>query len=129
MEKSLYSTQKELISLQTNNWIDLKTRAVFVEFTLYNPGTNIFSYCVVLFEFLPCGVIVPSTIVSPIRLFSVENQNVSNVVMIVYLVVIIFMICIEIKMILRLKSEYFKQIWNYVNWFIYAFSLAIYSIT
>ena len=129
MKKSLNSTQTDLRSLQINNWIDLKTRAVFVEFTLYSPGTNLFSYCVILFEFLPCGIIITSSIVSPIRLFSVENRRMSDVVMAVYLVIIIIMMCLDIKKMFRLKLVYFKQIWNYIDWLIYLFSLATYAIT
>jgi hypothetical protein len=129
MDKSLYTTQKDLARLQANNWIDLKTRAVFLEFTLYNPGTNLFSYCVILFEFLPCGVILPSSIISPIRLLSAENRQMSDIVMAVYLVIVIAMMCIDIKSMFRLKSRYFKQMWNYVDWLIYGFSLAAYAIT
>ncbi len=129
MDKSLYTTQKDLARLQANNWIDLKTRAVFLEFTLYNPGTNLFSYCVILFEFVPCGVIQPSSIISPIRLLSAENRQMSDIVMAVYLVIVIAMMCIDIKSMFRLKSRYFKQMWNYVDWLIYGFSLAAYAIT
>ncbi len=129
MDKSLYTTQKDLARLQANNWIDLKTRAVFLEFTLYNPGTNLFSYCVILFEFLPCGVILPSSTISPIRLLSAENRQMSDIVMAVYLVIVIAMMCIDIKSMFRLKSRYFKQMWNYVDWLIYGFSLAAYAIT
>jgi len=129
MDKSLYTTQKDLARLQANNWIDLKTRAVFFEFTLYSPGTNLFSYCVILFEFLPCGIILPSSVVSPIRLLSAENRQMSDIVMAVYLVIVIAMMCMDIKSMFRLKSKYFKQMWNYVDWLIYGFSLAAYAIT
>ena len=46
--------------LQKMNWIDKQTRAVFIEFSLYNPNVNSFSYSVILFEFLPSGNLIKS---------------------------------------------------------------------
>ena len=35
-------TSKILTYLQTNNWIDRSTRAIFVDFTTYNANINLF---------------------------------------------------------------------------------------
>ncbi len=55
----------ELVSnfsfLEQNNWIDAQTRALFVEFSLFNPKINMFVYSSMLFEFLPTGSILQST--------------------------------------------------------------------
>ena len=45
-----------LESLSDNSWIDLLTRAVFLEFTAYNPNINLFSHVLYLIEFPPIGV-------------------------------------------------------------------------
>jgi hypothetical protein len=41
--------------LLTHTWIDRYTRAVFVEFSLYNPNVNMFSYSIYLAEFSENG--------------------------------------------------------------------------
>ncbi|XP_035689640.1 uncharacterized protein LOC118424905 [Branchiostoma floridae] len=42
-------------NLQTNNWLDEKTRAVFIEMTLYNPHANLFSVVAMVTEFSITG--------------------------------------------------------------------------
>jgi len=41
--------------IQSNKWIDNHTRAVFVEFNLYNPNNNLWGVCLYLLEFLQTG--------------------------------------------------------------------------
>ena len=41
--------------LQKNNWIDNLTRAVFIEFNVYNANTGLFSMVTLLGEMLPSG--------------------------------------------------------------------------
>jgi hypothetical protein len=47
-----------LTLLQNNNWIDRKTRAVVVEFAVFNPNINLTVVAEILFEFLPSGGII-----------------------------------------------------------------------
>lgn len=46
-EKSLLLRTKEL---ETQAWIDRYTRAILIEFTVYNPGTNLFSVNTMVLE-------------------------------------------------------------------------------
>ena len=57
---SLSSIQNDLLSLQQMNWIDKRTRAIFIEFSLFNPNVNLLSFCQMVFELLPSGTIIPS---------------------------------------------------------------------
>ena len=50
-----YQALTMLDSLSDNNWIDQLTRAVFLEFTTYNPNINLFSHILYLIEFPPIG--------------------------------------------------------------------------
>ena len=45
-------------SLYENSWIDSNTRAVFAEFTVYNPNVNLFTGVEMLSEFPPTGAAV-----------------------------------------------------------------------
>ena len=46
-----------LEKLQNASWIDEKTRAVFLEFTVFNPRTDLFASTVLLFEFTDIGTL------------------------------------------------------------------------
>ena len=46
--------------LQADEWIDLATRAVFVEFALENEAESLVATAIFVLEFLPSGRIVPS---------------------------------------------------------------------
>ncbi len=49
-------TTKEFIDyLIKNNWVDEQTRAIFIEFLIYNPNTNLFTYSTSVVEFFSGG--------------------------------------------------------------------------
>ena len=53
--------------LKENFWIDRQSRALFVEFTIYNVNRNLFATVVLLAEILPTGGILPTAYISPFR--------------------------------------------------------------
>jgi hypothetical protein len=48
-------TQTKFDELAQTDWLDVRTRAVFVEFTLYNGNANLFASVIMLIEFLSTG--------------------------------------------------------------------------
>jgi len=48
-------TSAKLDELATSDWLDVRTRAVFVEFTLYNANVNLYGSVIMLVEFLSTG--------------------------------------------------------------------------
>lgn len=44
-----------LVDLMENDWLTPETRAVIIEFVLYNPNSNLFAVSSMTFEFLPTG--------------------------------------------------------------------------
>ena len=52
------------------NWLDVQTRALFVEFTLYNANVNLYGSVIMLVEFLANGATVTSYAVKVFRLTS-----------------------------------------------------------
>ena len=120
----------DLKLLQKNNWVDRQTRAVFIEFSVFNPAINLFAYVNVLFEFLPSGVILQSIRVSPINLFQFNNSFTSLTIAcnVIYLGFIIFFMFREIKELIKLKGAYFKRFWSYIEWMIIAFSWAAFAM-
>lgn len=56
------------------NWIDYYTRAVFLEFTVYNPNINLFAYVNYLFEFPPTGGVLPFPRVMSFEVYNFKIQ-------------------------------------------------------
>ena len=113
--------------LEAAEWIDRQTRAVFVEFTLYNPNLNLFSYCLILFEILPTGNLIATSEFKPINLFDISDKNSISfklIINIIYMILICLYMINEIKLVLRERKEYFKQFYNYIELLIISFSWA-----
>ena len=99
--------QADFQVMQQNNWIDRQTRAVFLEYPLYNANINLFAYCLVLFEFLPTGTIVSSFRFDPINLLSLQQSvfSFSLIISIVYMCIVFVVSLNEIRKMIKLKSE------------------------
>jgi hypothetical protein len=83
---NLSSIQDDLLSLQQMSWIDKRTRVVLIEFSLFNPNINLFSFCQMVFELLPCGTIIPSFKFTTFNLWSESREKAITVCSIVYLI-------------------------------------------
>jgi hypothetical protein len=116
--------------LQQANWIDMRTRAVFVEFAVYNPNVNMFVHCYLLFEFMPTGSIVKSFRFSPMTLFDSRNSLFSfgTICAIIYLIMIFALTIRQIYVISVQKMKYFTQIWSYFDLSLIAFSFTSFAI-
>ncbi|XP_076315760.1 polycystin-2-like protein 1 [Tachypleus tridentatus] len=53
-------TEEILMELKLYRWIDQATRAVFLDFTVYNANVNLFCVVRLVFEFPPTGGMIPS---------------------------------------------------------------------
>ena len=73
-------------------WLDFKTRALFINFVTYNPDLDLFVITRILFELLPSGVVVLSTYVHAFNLDNFRSDGPINCVRIaitclIYLIV------------------------------------------
>lgn len=56
LTKRQYCRTKAIIDqAKAKNWLDLNTRAIFLEYTVYNPNSNLFASVTALTEFLTTG--------------------------------------------------------------------------
>jgi hypothetical protein len=67
---SLIDLQSNISQLHELGWIDDKTRAVFIELTLYNPNVELFTSVTFLTEFLSSSSIDPTAHFEPINFYS-----------------------------------------------------------
>ena len=131
---NLYDTNytliiNDLIRLQKLNWIDKKTSAVIIEFTLYNPNLNLFSLNTFLFEILPTGNMIKSFRFEPIIILNEHSlQILIYLICFIYFCFIIFYMVKEILIISKQKLKYLKNFWIYCEWSIFLFSIMTFFI-
>ena len=70
---SSYQAKILIDSLIEHSWIDYYTRAVFLEFTIYNPAINFFSYVNYLMEFPSAGSVQPSDRITSFQVYYCSN--------------------------------------------------------
>jgi hypothetical protein len=124
MRGKLSFIQGNLTLLKEMNWIDRQTRAVFVEFSVYNPNINLIMVSTILVEFLPSGTLFTSARFDPLNLFGESGQTIFSFKIlceIVFMGFIVYFLIIEVKHFLNkgLKS-YWSEFWSYLEWSIIA---------
>ncbi|XP_062619009.1 polycystin-1-related protein-like [Saccostrea cucullata] len=100
--------------LMLNNWINQYTRAIFIEFTVYNPYVNMFSNVFIAFEMPTMGKMMIKESVKTFRLFSYLGGYGVFVVLceLSTLAIVIYFIVREVKVIKQQRKKYFRSFWN-----------------
>jgi polycystin 1L2 len=107
-----------LTRLQQLNWIDRQTRAVFVEFSSFNPNLNTFMVTTILIEILPIGNLVTKSRFDPLDLFN-NIQNVSSFEVFCYFVYMTFIVWFmvkEVRTVYRLRCLKYFTVWALIQW-------------
>ncbi|CAF0795704.1 unnamed protein product [Adineta steineri] len=117
----VYEFRGRLIDLQSNlsklhqlKWIDSQTRAVIIQFSLYNPNANLFTSITLLMEFLSTGSLYPQSRFDPFsfQIFPSISQLICSII---YMIFIIYMMIKQIQSIFHLKMKYFYRFWSYID--------------
>ena len=116
-----------LTLLQINNWIDRQTRAVIIEFSIFNPNINLIGVAEITVEFLPTGSIVTSSSFDPISVLT-NLSLFQTVCHIIYMVFIIYYSIQEIRQFVKQGKVYLFQFWSYVEWSIILFSWTAFGL-
>ena len=106
-------TSQLLADLRQNDWLDLYTRAVFVEYTIYNPSMNLFGYMNGMIEFPASGAAMPRPRLTTFQVYSIVG-GVSAVILafsILFVIVIVYFIVVEILRFRKMGKAYFKNPW------------------
>ncbi|XP_019644219.1 PREDICTED: polycystic kidney disease protein 1-like 2, partial [Branchiostoma belcheri] len=115
---SLGSTQQTSLTraayLQQHGWLDEKTRAVFIELTLYNPHVNLFSVVSIATEFTSLGTVYKGSEVVTLRL--IQRDAILLLVLRGCLgIFIIFFMIREGKALFSRPLEYLSEFWSWVE--------------
>ncbi|KAJ7384754.1 hypothetical protein OS493_020345 [Desmophyllum pertusum] len=104
--------------LQTNDWIDEFTVAVFIEFSVHEPSSRLFNFAKYLYERLPTGGVITTVDVHTLALYPPSNESFNTfyeVCHLLFVVCIIILLSLELRELKRQKRAYFTQIWNWVH--------------
>ncbi|GFS21791.1 polycystin-1 [Elysia marginata] len=112
------STLETLTQLQNEGWLDLNTRAVFVEFCVYNPSHDLTSCVTVLIEFAVSGGVLTSSTIQTERLLRFSS-GVLDPLMVCQVMFSLFLLYLLVILISRIRSqsslEFLSQVWNWVD--------------
>ena len=100
--------------LHSNGWLDAQTRAVFVEFTVFNVNTNLFGIVSYFIEFPPSSAAITTTQYQVARFYLHLNggQTLAHVMVIFFMLYFLYR---EGKLIYKQRWAYFKAFWNWVE--------------
>ena len=104
--------------LQDNYWLDQFTAAVFVEFTVYNPNINLFSYVSLLLEFTPSGNLEPYPAVYTFKLYDyTSSEDIQAItVTLTYVIFVMTLLYFVIKEVDDMKRAGKKYLLSANNW-------------
>ena len=106
----------QIQELKRNDWLDLYTRAVTVELTVYNANDNLFAHIIMLFEMPSTGGILSIFFVEPFKVYGDSNTNGLTVLIAQLMAVVVFLYYLVILIRLFRKSkprrDFFKSVVN-----------------
>uniref|UniRef100_G3VUE5 Polycystic kidney disease protein 1-like 2 n=1 Tax=Sarcophilus harrisii TaxID=9305 RepID=G3VUE5_SARHA len=100
--------------LFNNTWLDTFTRAVFVEFTVYNANVNLFCIMTLTFETNSIGAFISQAELQSIRLYPLTNGLHVFVVAAeaIYFLFLAYYMGIQGRLMKTQKWSYFRSKWN-----------------
>lgn len=112
------SALRVIHNLQNNSWIDEKTRAVFIEFMIFDSSTSLFSAVTLLLETLPLGGVTTFKRINTMSLYGARaagTRSFNAVCELIVILVVCYFIVAEIVKVCKQKCSYFKSAWSYVE--------------
>lgn len=120
------NAKKIMDELRDNLWLGRATRAVFLDFTVYNANINLFCIAKIVFEFPATGGMIPSWSFRTVKLLRYVNPFDYFIMGCEFLfaVFIVYYIIEETIEIKQNKCSYFKSVWNILDIVVILISVA-----
>ncbi|XP_070941099.1 polycystin-1-like protein 2 isoform X1 [Macaca nemestrina] len=108
------STSRILRYLFDNTWLDALTRAVFVEFTVYNANVNLFCIVTLTLETSALGTFFTHTALQSLRLYPFTDGWHPFVVAaeLIYFLFLLYYMVVQGKRMRKQTWSYFRSKWN-----------------
>ncbi|XP_070582204.1 polycystin family receptor for egg jelly-like isoform X2 [Ptychodera flava] len=105
--------------LYTTSWIDKHTRAIFVEFTLYNAQVNLFALIILILEYPATGSVFPGMQIDVFRLYDFMG-GISHVIFMmvshtIYALTLLYNGAMILYIMKNTGKRFFKQFWNIID--------------
>jgi Polycystin cation channel. len=112
-----WNNKANLEELKRQRWVDRHTRAVLVEFAIYNANTNYFDSINIVFEFPPGGGIVHYHSVVTFKLYRYTDETAFFMISceVMFLLFMLMFAIREARFFYRTGLRYFKEFWNIVE--------------
>uniref|UniRef100_A0A8C6K2J0 Uncharacterized protein n=1 Tax=Melopsittacus undulatus TaxID=13146 RepID=A0A8C6K2J0_MELUD len=116
--------------LFNNVWLDTFTRAVFVEFTVYNANVNLFCIVCLMFETNALGAFFTSAELQSVQLYPYTNSLHIFVVAaeVIYFLFIVYYMIIQGKLMKTQGWRYYQSKWNLLEMAIILISWSALSV-
>ncbi|NXH50699.1 PK1L2 protein, partial [Dicaeum eximium] len=116
--------------LFNNVWLDTFTRAVFVEFTVYNANVNLFCIISLMFESNALGAFFTSAELQSVRLYPYTDSLHIFVVAaeVIYFLFLVYYMIVQGKLLKSLRWRYFHSKWNLLEMAIILISWSALSV-
>lgn len=103
--------------LKDNLWVTRGTRAIFLDFSVYNANVNIFGICKLLFEFPTIGGVIPKAYIQSIRLIRLHDTYDYFILSceILFYCFVVFYVLEVIRELIYFGLRYFTQFWSYMD--------------
>ncbi|XP_043937521.1 polycystic kidney disease protein 1-like 2 [Protopterus annectens] len=97
-----------------NVWLDTYTRAIFIEFTVYNANVNLFCIVTLILETNGIGAFVTSSELKIVRLYPYTDGLHIFVIAaeVIYFLFVIYYMVVQGKLMKEQRWGYFKSKWN-----------------
>ncbi|EDO38971.1 predicted protein, partial [Nematostella vectensis] len=109
--------KQQLQTLKKLSWIDHRTRALFVDISIYNAQVNMFGIATFLAEWIPTNGVLFFNNIKVARLYVAGGDLQAANIAAKFFVVLLFCIFIydEAKQIRTLRKKYLKDVWNWLE--------------
>lgn len=105
-------------NLESNDWIDEKTAAVLIEFTVFQPSTSLFSVAKLLYEVIPTGKPETRARFHTLSIYGTSDPRLRSLFVaceIILLILVAYFLILEAVKIYRQGCSYFVSFWNWMN--------------
>jgi hypothetical protein len=104
-----------ILQLKSEKFVDLGTRAIFIDFTVYNAYLKLYNVVRFSMEFPATGGVIPKR---TYRAVQIEKYTGFNTVFFLEIVLVVFVICYFMQEMMEIANEgsgYFKNPWNFMD--------------
>lgn len=114
------AARSTMLALRDGKWLDQQTRAVFVDFTLYNPALELLAVCKLGAEFPSSGGVLPRLYTRLIRLEHIFPRTWGVLALALEVILLLFIVvymAVEVRLLYRMGVyQYFERFWGVYDW-------------